>query len=141
MVRSMEGQGRRITRYPPDPGGTGSPPGVTISTLIPGSGRVHEPGFVGVAPGNGLIMIAPVSVCHHVSTTGHRSRPMCSQYQTQASGLIGSPTEPSRRRELRSCASGCSLPHFMNVRIAVGAVYRIVTPYCSTIAQKRSLPG
>ena len=31
---------------------------------------------------------------------------MCSRYQTQASGLIGSPTEPSRRREERSCFCG-----------------------------------
>ena len=28
-------------------------------------------------PGSGVIMIAPVSVCHHVSTTGQRSPPMC----------------------------------------------------------------
>ena len=42
----------------------------------PGSGRVAEPGLVGTAPGTGEIMIAPVSVCHHVSTIGQRSRPM-----------------------------------------------------------------
>ena len=57
MVRSIDGQGFRITRYPPDPGGTGSPSRVTISALMPGSGRVQEPGFVGVVlpasvPGN-----------------------------------------------------------------------------------------
>ena len=67
-------------------------------------------------------MMAPVSVCHHVSTTGQRPPPMCCQYQIHASGLIGSPTEPSSRNEERSCDSGNSVPHFMNVRIAVGAV-------------------
>ena len=64
-----------------------------------------------VAPGSGLIMIAPVSVCHHVSTTGQRPPPMCCQYQIHASGLIGSPTDPSRRSDERSCASGyCVAP-------------------------------
>ena len=41
----------------------------------------------------------PVSVCHQVSTIGQRPPPMCSRYQIQASGLIGSPTEPSSRSE------------------------------------------
>ena len=89
---------------------------------MPGSGNVAEPGFVVVAPGSGLIMIAPVSVCHHVSTTGQRSPPMCVRYHIHASGLIGSPTVPMTRRLDRSCLAGSSAPHFMNVRIAVGAV-------------------
>ena len=89
---------------------------------MPGSGNVALPGFSVVAPGSGLIMIAPVSVCHQVSTTGQRSPPMCFQYQIHASGLIGSPTVPSRRSDERSWRSGNSVPHFMNVRIAVGAV-------------------
>ncbi len=75
-----------------------------------------------VSPGSGVIMIAPVSVCHQVSTIGQRPPPMCSWYQSQARGLIGSPTLPRRRREERSCFSGCSTPHFMQARIAVGAV-------------------
>ena len=54
-------------------------------------------------PGSGVIMIAPVSVCHHVSTTGQRSPPMCRWYQIHASGLIGSPTDPSSRSDDRSC--------------------------------------
>ena len=89
---------------------------------MPGSGNVAEPGFVVVAPGSGLTMMAPVSVCHHVSTTGHRSPPMCVWYQIHASGLIGSPTVPITRRLERSCLAGSSAPHFMNVLIAVGAV-------------------
>ena len=47
---------------------------------------------------------------------------MFSRYQTYASGLIGSPTDPSSRIEERSNSAGMSSPHFMNVRIAVGAV-------------------
>jgi hypothetical protein len=67
-------------------------------------------------------MIAPVSVCHQVSTIGQRLEPMCSRYHIQASGLIGSPTLPSTRSDDRSYFSGISLPHFMKVRISVGAV-------------------
>jgi len=78
--------------------------------------------LVDETPGNGVIMMAPVSVCHQVSTIGHRSWPMTRRYHIHASGLIGSPTEPSNRNDDISCAAGCSSPHFMNVRIVVGAV-------------------
>ena len=54
-------------------------------------------------------MIAPVSVCHHVSTIGQRSPPIVWWYHIHASGLIGSPTEPSRRRRDRSCFAGHSV--------------------------------
>src|SRR6201994_2369357 len=87
----------------------------------PGNGVVAEPGFVAVIPGSGVIMIAPVSVCHQVSTIGQRSPPMILWYQSQALGLIGSPTLPKRRRDERSYFSGMSAPHLMKVRIAVGA--------------------
>src|SRR3954452_14470923 len=102
MPRSIDGQGSVSTRYPPPPLPTGLPPLSTTSALIPGSGRMAAPGLVEVTPGNGLIMIAPVSVCHHVSTTGVRPPPTSVRYQTQASGLIGSPTEPSTRNDDRS---------------------------------------
>src|SRR5207237_9552178 len=108
---------------------------------MPGSGKVADPGFSVVTPGRGEIRMPPVSVCHQVSTTGHCRPPMCCQYHTHASGLMGSPTEPSRRNFDRSWLSGKSVPHFMNVRIAVGAVDRLVTPYFSAMAQSRSLPG
>src|SRR5580692_4206464 len=88
----------------------------------PGSGRLAEPGLAAVRPGRDEIMIAPVSVCHHVSTTGQRSPPITDRYHIQASGLIGSPTEPSRRNEDRSWPAGTSAPHFMKVRMVVGAV-------------------
>ncbi len=83
---------------------------------------VAEPGLSVVMPGSGAIMMAPVSVCHQVSTTGQRPPPMCWWYHIQASGLIGSPTLPSTRSDERSCCSTYSVPHFMKVRIAVGAV-------------------
>src|SRR5918996_6446406 len=98
-----------------------------MSASTPGNGKVADPGLVGTTPGRGVIMIMPVSVCHQVSTTGQRPPPMLVWYQTQASGLIGSPTVPSRRRLDMSCLAGPSGPHFMKVGIAVGAVERIVT--------------
>jgi hypothetical protein len=83
--------------------------------------------LVSVIPGSGVIMIAPVSVCHHVSTIGQREPPITLWYQSHAFGLIGSPTEPSRRSEERSCSSGHRGPHLMHARIAVGAQYRMET--------------
>src|SRR3546814_12369517 len=76
---------------------------------MPGSGKVAEPGLVVVAPGSGLIMLAPVSVCHHVSTIGQRPPPMLSWYHIHASGLIGSPTLPrsEERRVGKECVSTC----------------------------------
>src|SRR5438067_9081270 len=136
MPRSMPGHGRVIVRYPP-PRSTLLPASSTTSAPMPGRGKVADPGLRVVTPGRGEIMMPPVSVCHHVSTTGQRPPPMCCQYQIHASGLIGSPTEPSRRSDDMSCLAGSSVPHFMNVRMAVGAVYRMVTPYFSTISHHR----
>src|SRR5438270_4228580 len=91
------------------------------SANTPGNGCVAEPGFVAVMPGSGEIMIAPVSVCHHVSTIGQRPAPITLWYHSHALGLIGSPTVPSRRRLVRSCPFGQRAPHLMHARIAVGA--------------------
>src|SRR2546425_8788717 len=118
----MAGHGRLITRNPPGFAPTGFPCRSTTSMTIPGKGRVADPGLVGTAPGTGDTMMAPVSVCHHVSTIGQRSRPMFLRYQIQAFGLIGSPTVPSNRKLERSCLAGQTSPHLMNARIAVGAV-------------------
>src|SRR5882724_377712 len=118
----MAGHGWRITRYPPDPKGTGLPSMLTISGATPKNGRVAEPGLVAIAPGIGEIMIAPVSVCHQVSTIGQRSWPITSRYHIHASGLIGSPTVPSNRRLSSRCFLGHCSPHLINVRMAVGAV-------------------
>src|ERR1700680_3292246 len=93
----------------------------STSASIPGNGMVAEPGLVAVMPGSGVIMIAPVSVCHQVSTIGQRSPPITLWYQSHAFGLIGSPTDPRGRSELRSCLFGHCTPHLMQARIAVGA--------------------
>ena len=108
---------------------------------MPGRDFIAEPGLAAATPGSGLIMMAPVSVCHQVSTTGVRSPPMWRRYQIHASGLIGSPTVPSSRSDERSCWAGMSSPHFMNVLIAVGAQYRMVTPYLAAISHQRPLCG
>src|SRR4051794_36554962 len=99
----MEGHGLRIISFPPTFGPTSLPCSSTTAASTPKKGSVPLPGFVGIAPGNGVIIIAPVSVCHQVSTIGQRPPPTFSRYHIQASGLIGSPTEPSRRSEERSC--------------------------------------
>src|ERR1700733_6782133 len=118
MPRIIEGHGLVSTMYPPPPSGTLLPASSRMSTPIPGNGFVAEPGFSVVMPGSGVIIIAPVSVCHHVSTIGQRPPPMNVWYQIHASGLIGSPTEPNSRSDDMSCFSGYDVPHFMNVRIA-----------------------
>jgi hypothetical protein len=82
-----------------------------------------------------LTIIPPVSVCHHVSTIGQFSFPIVLKYHIHTSGLIGSPTVPSRRKDDRSNELGIAFPYFMYIRKAVGVVYRIVTPYFSTISQ------
>src|SRR5262249_56962026 len=103
-------------------GPTSCPFPSTTAGSTPKNGSVALPGLVGVAPGRGVIMIEPVSVCHHVSTMGQRPPPIVLWYHIQASGLMGSPTVPSRRREERLLFCGHSSPHRMNARIAVGAV-------------------
>ena len=62
---------------------------------MPRKGLVALPGFMEVNPAIGVIIIAPVSVCHHVSTIGQDEFPTTLKYHSQASGLIGSPTVPS----------------------------------------------
>src|ERR1700760_1765138 len=109
MVRAMEGHGRRMTSRPPCPFGTGFPSLVTISGTTPGIGKVAEPGLVGTAPGSGAIMMAPVSVCHQVSTIGQRQCRIFSWYHIHAWGLSGSPTERSRRGDLSEGFSTCWL--------------------------------
>src|SRR5713226_3209842 len=118
-----------MTRKPPWFAPQVAPSRVTTSAATPGKGRVAEPGLVAIAPGIGAIMIPPVSVCHQVSTIGQRPPPITLWYQIQASGLIGSPTVPSSRRLDKSCFFTQPSPHLIKVRIAVGAVYRILTRY------------
>src|SRR5436309_1728261 len=112
-----------------------------MSAPTPGRGKVAELGIVVVTPGSGAMRIIPVSVCHQVSTIGQRSPPIVRWYHIQASGLIGSPTVPKRRRLDMSYCLGHLSPHFINARIAVGAVYKMFTRYFWTIDQKRPSSG
>src|SRR5512136_1302635 len=122
-VLSMPGAiGLFCTKYPPSPTLTGFPVSSKISCVVPGKLLPATVGIKGPMPGKALIKVAPVSVCHHVSTTGHLSPPMTLKYHSQASWLIGSPTVPRRRRLLKSCFLGHSSPHFKIILIAVGAV-------------------
>ena len=117
------------------------PSGDSTTGCTPKNGNVAEPGFVAMAPGNGAIMWPPVSVCHHASTIEQRSLPTCLWYQSQASGLIGSPTVPSVRSVGIGCASGYCGPAPISARIAVGAVWKMLTLCFSTTCQKRSGAG
>ena len=88
----------------------------------PKNGSVAEPGFWSMAPGRGVMRIPPVSVCHQVSTMGQRPSPTTRWYQSHTSGLIGSPTVPSRRSDLRLRLLTGSSPSRAMARMAVGAV-------------------
>ena len=72
----MLGHGFFRIKKPSRPSSSGLPWLSTISATIPGIGSVPDPGFSGVAPGIGEINIAPVSVCHQVSTMGQRLPPI-----------------------------------------------------------------
>src|SRR6266567_2189375 len=130
-----------MINLPPMFGPTSCPFSSTTAGSTPKNGSVALPGFVGIAPGRGVIRIDPVSVCHHVSTTGQRPPPIFLWYHIHASGLIGSPTVPSRRSDERSCLATQWSPQRINARIAVGAVYRILTRYSSMIFQNLSGSG
>src|SRR5262249_716638 len=111
-----------MINLPPIFGSTSCPFPSTTAGSTPKKGSVPLPGLVDIAPGRAVIMIEPVSVCHHVSTIGQRPPPIVLWYHIHASGLIGSPTLPNNRSEERSCFATQPSPQRMNGRIAVGAV-------------------
>ena len=88
---------------------------------MPKNGSVADPGLGGMAPGSGVMRMPPVSVCHQGSTTAQRPSPTTSWYHIHTSGLIGSPTEPSRRSDLRLVFFTHSSPSRIRARSAVGA--------------------
>ena len=106
--------------------GRGSPPrrpgptpaSSTISASSPKNGRGRA-GLERNGCGTGVIRNMPVSVCHQVSMIGQRPLPMTRWYHLHASGLIGSPTEPSRRSVERSWRLGHDSPKRMRPRMAV----------------------
>src|SRR5699024_7322661 len=108
---------------------------------MPGRGSVANPGLVGVMPASGEIMIPPFSVCHQVSTMGHCPLPTSLLYHSQASSLIGSPTLPNTSGVLKLYFSTHSGTAFVSALIAVGAVYKCVTPYFSQASQMRPASG
>ena len=118
----MPGQASRMTRLPSVAPSSSLPSLSTSAGWTPKNGRVAEPGLRSVAPGRGVIRMPPVSVCHQVSTIGQRPSPTTRWYHFQTSGLIGSPTEPSRRSDLRELFFTGSSPFCISERMAVGAV-------------------
>src|SRR3990170_7819741 len=118
----MPGQGFSMTRQPPSFVFAGLPSSFRTFGTMPKNGLVAEPGFKVVAPGRADMSMPPVSVCHHVSTTGSLLLPTTEWYHIHASGFMGSPTEPRTRRLVRSCFSTQPAPHLMSALMAVGAV-------------------
>src|SRR2546427_10746535 len=116
----MEGQGFLITETPPILGGRELPSRSTTPAAMPRKGRAGEPGLSFVQ-GSGVTRMAPVSVCHHVSMMGSFP-PVTRWNHSQASGLIGSPTDLRMRRLLRSYFFGNSSPYFINRAMTVGVV-------------------
>ena len=78
MVRNIDGYGRLMTKAPASSTSHFCPCSFTTSAIIPGSGKVQDPGLVAITPGTGASMIEPVSVCHQVSTIGHLPFPTTS---------------------------------------------------------------
>ena len=117
----MLGQGWVSTRTPA-PSLTSSP---ESSSSAGGNARqrsVAEPGLVGVRPGSGEIMIEPVSVCHQVSTIGHRSAAdddVVPEPCPRVDRLADASEQPQGGQVVPGRVLG---PHFMQTRIAVGAV-------------------
>ena len=94
----------------------GRPSESRITGFIPNIGRCGFPGRKGAPGGEGLGAIAtpPVSVCHQVSTRSHWPPPTTWWNHCHASWLSGSPTEPSTRKEERSCDFTHSSPNLNN---------------------------
>ena len=78
MPRSIPGHGLVITSQPPVP--VGDRLAVFVDDLGHDAGQRlgATAGLGGIAPGSGVIMMPPVSVCHQVSTIGQRSPPIFS---------------------------------------------------------------
>ena len=134
----MDGPIASTTTRPCSPAATSSPAASTTRVETPGTGRTAQPGLAavcGVPSGNvpegancgswgrGEATQEPVSDCHQVSTNGTSPRPTCSRSHRQASGLMDSPTVPSRRIEDRFQTLGRPLGNApMSERMSVGAV-------------------
>ena len=105
-----------------------------MPAVTPGSGRPIDPGFTSIDR-KLEIMMPPVSVCHQLSWNG---LPKASTLHTTASGLSGSPTLAIKRSLDRSNRLVISVPTFISILIAVGAVYQTVTFWSCRIRYQRS---
>ncbi len=111
-----------MARLPSVAPSSGRPSLSTSTGWTPKNGRVAEPAFSSIAPGSGVIIKPPVSVCHQCPSPGTSRYRSSSSTTPSASGLIGSPTEPRMRSEERSVPSIALSPSAIRARIAVGAV-------------------
>jgi len=80
-------------------------------------------------------MMPPVSVCHQLSWMGRWN---ASTPHVTACGLSGSPTLAMKRRSGNSRRRAASVPPFIIIRTAVGAVYHTLTRSASRIEYQRS---
>ena len=93
-----------------------------MTESTPGSGPHADPGFVLVIPGRGEIIMEPVSVCHHVSTIAHCSFQYFRDTTSTLQGLLALQQIQVILMSLNRELLDVQLPHFINARIAVGAV-------------------
>jgi len=77
----------------------------------------------------------PVSVCHQLSWIG---KPNASTPHTTASGFNGSPTLAMNRKRSKAYLRATSVPTFISMRTAVGAVYQTVTRWSRRMPYHRS---
>ena len=111
-----------MTRFPEPSPIISSPLSFRRAGSIPRKGFVALPGFIEVNPATGVIIMAPVSVCHQVSTIGQEESPTTLKYHSQASGFIGSPTVPKILSESLLDDLTNSSPCAIRALRAVGAV-------------------
>ncbi|GAA8931261.1 hypothetical protein HpEKB16_04380 [Helicobacter pylori] len=64
MFLIIEGHGLVMHKNPCSPGFVLVPSSFKTSAWMPGKGKVAQLALIGVAPGKGLMICPPVSVCH-----------------------------------------------------------------------------
>ena len=122
MPRSIDGHGLVIASSPP-PTGTCLPSSIQDLGADARERLRRRSGLGARDAGQRRDQDAPVSVCHQVSTIGHRWPPMLQVIPDPRFGVdrLADRSQQPQRRQVVACA-GHSVPHFMNARIAVGAV-------------------
>lgn len=131
MVRIWHGHESLITRLPSTAPSSSLPSPSTMAGWTPNNGRVADPVLKLLHPqwrnqNTACFGLPPCINNRAAAFTNNVVVPV------QASGLIGSPTEPSKRRLLRLLSRTNESPSRIMARIAVGAVYKIETLCLST---------